>query len=279
MSERDLLQGLPVYLFATAATVSFALAVFLALHDRKGVSIILLAAALVAAVLAYLPQLDSLSAFAVNVKLRSSLDRADEILTKLRKLSIANAKLGYTTLAWGNRLGKPKASSKQLILDEMDDQLSNMNVSEDERADIKRSYVRFIGFDFYQLYARLIGYALNRRMEQLQAELVAAPNDENRAAAQEFTTKSSEWRSRLARVSLEEMPIDGFRQLLHDNTPVNTFSPEETAALNKTAGEIADLFERSRRKGGYTQQAAEFYDRYYDNGMGAALYRHVFDGQ
>jgi len=176
-------------------------------------------------------------------------------------------------------LGKPKASSKQLILDEMDDQLSNMNVSEDERADIKRSYVRFIGFDFYQLYARLIGYALNRRMEQLQAELVAAPNDENRAAAQEFTTKSSEWRSRLARVSLEEMPIDGFRQLLHDNTPVDTFSPEETAALNKTAGEIADLFERSRRKGGYTQQAAEFYDRYYDNGMGAALYRHVFDGQ
>jgi len=53
----------------------------------------------VAALLAYLPQLDSLSAFAVNVKLRSNLDRADEILVRLRSLTIVNAKLAYTTLA------------------------------------------------------------------------------------------------------------------------------------------------------------------------------------
>ena len=143
MSERDLLQGLPPFLFATAATVSFALAVYLALYDRKGASAILAAAALVAALLAYLPQLDSLSAFAVNVKLRSNLDRADEILAKLRKLTVVNAKLAYTTLAWGNRFGTPKAADKQRILDEMDDQLATMDVDNDERAEIRRSYVRF----------------------------------------------------------------------------------------------------------------------------------------
>jgi hypothetical protein len=66
--------------------------------------------------------------------------------------------------------------------------------------------------------------------------------------------------------------------LLHDNTPVATFSPEETGALNKMADEIAGLFQSSRLKGGYTKEAAEFYDRYYD-GLGAALYRRVFDGQ
>jgi hypothetical protein len=278
VSDKDLLQGLPPYLFATAAAVSFALAVYLALHDRKAASGILAGMALVAALLAYLPQLDSLSAFAVNVKLRSSLDRADEILTKLRNLTIVNAKLGYTTLAWGNRLGTPKASAKQRILDEIDDQLSNMNVSEDERAEIKRSYVRFIAFDFYELYTRSINYALSRRMEQLQAKLSAEPNDGNRAAAQEFNTKSSEWRSRLARISLEEIPIDGFRKFLHDNTSVDTFSSEETVALNKIADEIADLFLSSRQKGGYTKEAAEFYDRYYD-GMSAALYRRVFAEQ
>jgi hypothetical protein len=123
------------------------------------------AAALVAALLAYLPQLDSLSAFAVNVKLRSTIDRADEILAKLRNLTVVNAKLAYTTLAWGNRLGTPKATDRQRILDEMDEQLARMNVSEDERAEIRRSYVRFIAFDFYQLYARCIDYALSRRME------------------------------------------------------------------------------------------------------------------
>jgi len=52
MSERDLLQGLPPNLFATAATISFALAVYLAPNDRKGASEILAASALVAAVLA-----------------------------------------------------------------------------------------------------------------------------------------------------------------------------------------------------------------------------------
>ena len=103
MSEKELLQGLPPYLFATAAIVSFALAIYLALHDKKGAGALLGAMALVAALLAYLPQLDSLSAFAVNVKLRSSLDRADEILARLRNLTVGNAKLAYTSLAWGNR--------------------------------------------------------------------------------------------------------------------------------------------------------------------------------
>jgi phosphotransferase system glucose/maltose/N-acetylglucosamine-specific IIC component len=63
MSEKELLQGLPPYLFATAAAASFALAVYLAVHDRKGASGILAAMAFVAALLAYLPQLDSLGAF------------------------------------------------------------------------------------------------------------------------------------------------------------------------------------------------------------------------
>jgi hypothetical protein len=114
-------------------------------------------------------------------------------------------------------------------------------------------------------------------MEQLQSNLTEQ-NEANRTAAQEFNAKSSNWRSRLARVSLEEMPIDGFQKLLHDNTPVATFSTEETVALNKTADEIADLFRSSRHKGGYTKEAAEFYDQYYD-GMGAALYRRVFAEQ
>lgn len=170
MSERDLLQGLPLFLFATAATVSFALAVYLAFYDRKGASAILAAAALVAALLAYLPQLDSLSAFAVNVKLRSNLDRADEILAKLRKLTVVNGKIAYTTLAWGNRFETPKAADKQRILDEMDDQLASMDVGNDERAEIRRSYVRFIAFDFYYLFIRSIDYALSRRGKSCRLE-------------------------------------------------------------------------------------------------------------
>jgi len=98
-AKRSCFRGCRTYLFATAATISFALAVYLALHDRIRASGLLAGLAFVAALLAYLPQLDSLSAFAVNVKLRSNLDRADEILVRLRSLTIVNAKLAYTTLA------------------------------------------------------------------------------------------------------------------------------------------------------------------------------------
>jgi hypothetical protein len=276
MSDREILQGLPPYILATAAVISFALAVYLALYDKKGAAALLAAMAFVAVLLAYLPQLDSLSAFAVNVKLRSSLDRADEILARMRNLTIVNAKLAYTTLAWGNRFGTPKATDKQRLLDEMNEQLKAMKVGDEQRAEIQQSYVRFIAFDFYQLYTRTIDYALNRRMEALQAKAQSEPNDENRRAAQVFNARMSSWRSREAHASLDQIPLDGFRKYLHDSTPKDTFSPGETAGLDKLTDQIADLFEASRRKGGYTEQAAEFYDRYNDDGLGAALYRSVF---
>ena len=152
----------------------------------------------------------------------------------------------------------------------MNEQLAAMNVGADERQEIQRSYVRFIGFDFYRLYHSAIDYALSRRMEALLAKAQVLPNDANKTAAQEFNSKTSEWRSRTARASLEEMPIEDFRKYLHDDTPVDAFSPDETAALRKLADQIADLFDAARRKGGYTEQAAEFYDKYYD-GLGAAL--------
>jgi hypothetical protein len=276
MNERDLFDGLPPYLFAAAATIAFALAIYLALHDRIKGGTLLGALAFVAAVLAYLPQLDSLSAFMVNVKLKSSLDRADEILNKVRDLSLVNAKLAYTTLTWGNRLGAPKASERQRLLDEMNEQLAVLKVPADERAQIQQSYVRFIGFDFYQLYVRCIDYALNRRMEELQRRVQVESNDANRTAAQEFNIKMSEWRRRALNSLPDEIPLDTFREFLHDKTPAETFSPAETTALGKLADQIADHFEASRRKGGYTQEAAEFYDRY-NEGLGATLYQRIFN--
>jgi len=52
----------------------------------------------------------------------------------------------------GQSAGKPRATDKQRILDEMNDQLTAMEVSPEERAEITQLYVRFIAFDFYQLF-------------------------------------------------------------------------------------------------------------------------------
>lgn len=72
------------------------------------------------------------------------------------------------------------------------------------------------------------------------------------------------------------MPIAEFRKYVHDAVPLATFSPEETTALNKLAEEISDFVEAAKKKGGYTKEAAEFYDRYNTDGMGASLYKRVF---
>jgi hypothetical protein len=88
-------------------------------------------------------------------------------------------------------------------------------------------------------------------MEALQAKLQAEPSDETRAAAQTFSTKMSEWRRTALRSPLDEMPLDGFRKYLHERTPADAFSLQETTELQKLADRIADLFEASRRKGGY----------------------------
>jgi len=278
MNNRELFNDLPPYLFAAAAIVAFTLAIYLALHDRIKGGTLLGTIAFVAALLAYLPQLDSLSAFMVNVKLKSSLDRADEILGKLRDLSVVNAKLAYTTIAWGNRFGNPKASEKQRILDAVDEQLVALNVPADERSGIQQAYIRFIAFDFYRMYVLGIDYALSRRNEGMLQRLQTEPSDANKAAANHLNTKMNEWRGTM-NTNVEEIPLNAYRKFLHDKAPIDTFMPDETAALNRFADKIADLFEASKQKGGYTDEAAKFYDRYSDDGLGAAMYRDVFNPQ
>jgi hypothetical protein len=88
----------------------------------------------------YFPQLETFKAAGVEVRLRQTLDRAEEIIERLKKLAEANAKVTYMTLAWGNRFGTPSAVDKQRLLDETDAQLRALNVDEAERKQITLSH-------------------------------------------------------------------------------------------------------------------------------------------
>jgi hypothetical protein len=106
----------------------------------------------------------------------------------------------------------------------------------------------------------------------------ADPSEDNKSAAQGFSTKIYEWRRRSLRFSLDDVPIEGFRRHILDVIPPDTFAPQETAALRTLADRMADLFEASKNKGGYTEETAEFYDKYND-GSGVALYKVAFNVQ
>jgi hypothetical protein len=125
-----------------------------AINERLASAGVLAGLFIAAAFLLYLPQLETFKAFAVEVRLRQSLDRAEEILGRLKGLAIISAKVSYMTLAWGNRIGSPSAKQKQAILDGVNEQLVALNVAKDERREIVRPLVRLIGVDMWSFIAK-----------------------------------------------------------------------------------------------------------------------------
>lgn len=115
-----------------------------------------LAVFLASAFLLYVPYLETFKAFAVEVRLRQSLDRAEEIIGRLKELSVSSAKVSYMTIAWGNRMGTPSAKDRQAILDGVDAQLSALKVDSSERQKIAEPLIRLIGVDLYNVYFQVL---------------------------------------------------------------------------------------------------------------------------
>src|SRR5712692_8305586 len=139
----------PPYLLGLVAAICLFLAVIKALRDKIKSGVLLGSLFFVCVVLAYFPQLDSIQAFAIDVKLRKNLDRAEEILDRLKTLSLISAKSSYMAMAWNNRWGSPSARDKQALLDEVDDQLAQLKATPKEHRAIAEPYVQMIGVDLY----------------------------------------------------------------------------------------------------------------------------------
>jgi hypothetical protein len=91
-----LIEAAPPYLFSAGAIVCFALTILFAFRINGFKSATLFGTLFfICSVLAYFPKLDSVAAFSVNVKLHNNLDRAEEVIKKLKDITVANAKASY----------------------------------------------------------------------------------------------------------------------------------------------------------------------------------------
>src|SRR5258708_3811908 len=108
-----------LFLLVVAACAIFALAaaIWQALHSKLQSATLLAGIFVAAAFISATPLIDTFKAFSVEVKLRQSLDRADEILAQIRKASAASAKSAYMLTAWGGRLGGMSRQVQQKLLD------------------------------------------------------------------------------------------------------------------------------------------------------------------
>jgi hypothetical protein len=125
---KQIIDGSPPYFFALGALACFVFAIVSAWQDKLKAGTLFSTLFLLCVVLAYFPQLDSIKAFAVDIRLRRSLDRAEEILERLKDISVINAKVTYLTMAWAPRAGEPLAKDRQVIFDQLNEQLTALRV-------------------------------------------------------------------------------------------------------------------------------------------------------
>jgi hypothetical protein len=248
----------PPYLFALAAATCFVLMIVFAFKDKLKAATLLATVFFVSVILGYFPQLDSIAAFSINVKLHNNLERAEEILKQLRDLAALNAKSSYFAMTWNNLWGRPSAKDKQTILDEIDQQLTALKVTEEERHAMTRQYVQLIGVELYGIFASVIERYIQWKEDHLPK---GTPNEI--AEARQFTNSVAKWRSS----AYLEGSISKFSNLdlmarLQAVTPNDVLDANEKKKTQQFADEIVQLYTGCKTKGGYTREAAQFVDTY-----------------
>jgi hypothetical protein len=254
---RDLLS----FFIAAMAMVSLLCAVYQGMNDRNWSAGTLAGIFLVATLMFYIPRVVSISAWGVSAQLQNTLDRAEEIIERLKKLAEANARATYMSLAWGNRMGTPSAIEKQKVLDDIDAQLSALNVDKTKRQNIAEPLVAMIGVDLYFAYSRVmdrlvfwIDYAENRR-------LAGDQNSESLAQHQKFVNAVTDWRKANAGQSpyrdRQNYDLDTY---LQRDIPAAILSDAQRSTAQTFSKTVLSLYEKCKEKGGFAPEAATFLD-------------------
>lgn len=254
------------------AVFSFIFAVYEGANQRVPFATFLGAMAIACTFLVFMPKLEVFKVWGIEARLTKTLDRAEEILGKLSRLSQISARATYLQMAWGNRMGTPTAQVKQSVLDQIDAQLSDLKVPEAEQRSIKKPFERMVKLDFYFLFTGVLRQYSALQNTYLVSAVHADPNSTAAQAAMlrhgEFITAWSKKQNdldpsiKLDRFSLEEV--------LNDYIPRKGewLSDVELETFQRFKTEIVNLNAECEAKGGYTKVAAEYYDKYaHDNNI------------
>jgi len=256
-----------IFLYFVAAMSMFSLlgAVYQAINNEKSSAVTLGTIFLVTALVVFIPQLEVLKVWGVETKLRQSLDRAEEIIGRLRRLSVISARATYMQMAWGNRMGTPSAKDKQAILDEIDSQLTSLKVTTEERKEITAPYVQLIGFDFYILFTHTLDRYANSKGDMLVRKHNTNATEDSQNGLNKYNAAVGKWRgAALGHGPYERLKDYKLADEMQKVMPTDWLDEKERAATEKFKTEIIGLFDACAAKGGFTPAAADYYDRYHD---------------
>jgi hypothetical protein len=273
--DMEKLREIYVFVCFALGVAALILCVFQAWNDKTKSATALGVVFIACGVFLFLSQINTFKVWEVQVELRETLDRAGEIIGRLRKLASISARASYLTIAWGNRLGTPPAREKQAILDEIDCQLAELKVSPEELTDIQRPFVKMVRLDFFFLFQGVLSQYATILNTELVADVHAAKDP---SAASAVVMRHSElitaWTKRTKK---EDPSADLEKESLEDS--LNEYMPKggewlnvkELAVMQKFKAEILRLNADCEKKGGYTPEAVTYYDRYSgDHNIGKA---------
>lgn len=209
-------------------------------------------------------QIKTFKVWEVQVELRETLDRAEEIIGRVRKLAAISARASYLTIAWGNRLGTPAAAEKQAVLDDIDDQLAELKVTRDERAVIIRPWLKMIKADFFFLYTRVIRGIAALKNKELVAAIHATNNQEANEAAMAHSNLITPWSKKTNAdfKAMDRLENKSLPEVIDEWMPEKGgwLSDKELAAVAVFKAELLKQAADSEKKGGYTREAASYFD-------------------
>ena len=268
----DRLKEIFAYFLAAMAMFALLCAVYEAMNQRLASSGVLAGIFVAAALLMYLPQMGTFKAFGVEATLiQQKLDRAEEILEKMKQLSIASAKSAYLGLAWSSRIGGIEPRKKQEVLDLISDQLRTIGISDDDRRDIARPHVELIGYDLYFVFLNVARAAVSQYVQMLSANggTIDTPK----------TQLIREWQNKMVWTGFE--PIEpslkdgkSFAAYLKTQIVPSIVKSAANDKLMQFADIIGGIYSVCRDRGGYTVDAIAFLDKFQKvpNGDSAKLY-------
>jgi hypothetical protein len=241
----DKLKEIFTYFLAAMAMLSLLCAVYEAMNQRLASAGVLGGIFLAAAFLIYLPQLETFRAFGVEARMQKNLDRAQEILDKVRQVSIASAKSAYLSFAWSGRLGGMPERDKQKVLDSVHDQLRDIGVSNDDLRAIEAPHIQLIGYDLSVLFYHAVRGAMRHA----------------RAPEKSIEDWDIKWTPSGLESVLPSL-ADGRRltTYLKQQIPLSIISAPEVGTFEGLANKIGELYEGCLDRGGYTEGALRFVD-------------------
>lgn len=144
---------------------------FLAIVDQTSSAIVTATLALGLLIFSNLSMMETFKMFGLEAKLRAQIDDAEKLLSHIRLSTQTSSRLALTQLAYMNRIAGLSWKEKQVFLEDIDRNLSSLEVDSNSVRGMKEPLRRCISLDMLQPLAMMIDFRVSHWKDAWDTEL------------------------------------------------------------------------------------------------------------